>query len=119
FSPDGHHLATAEWDQKEQRGSISLWDVATPGKARPARTSILLDAPATCVAFSPGGDQLVTATGVKGASRPQVKVWEVSSGKLLKRLVAEGEPSAHREDVRYAVFTLDGQHLMTTSEDDT
>ncbi len=100
FSPDGHRIASASWDQ-----TAKVWDAATGRelltlKGHHFRLSSVL--------FSPNGQRIVT-----GSWDQTAKVWEAASGNLLGTLVG------HRGYVMSVAFSPDGQRIVTGSYDRT
>lgn len=81
LSADGRVVAVAE------RRRFRLLDVATGKEVR----SLPVDWPLLSVEFSPNGKLLVTADGVRG-----VCVWDVGTGKLLRRLAERFAPQLLR-----------------------
>jgi len=102
FSPDGRRLAVA------CRGKpIQLWDVDS-GKPRGV---IEGDGDAgTCVAISPDG-KWIAAGG--GPDAPTVRVWALSSGKMVKKL------AGHQGWLKQVEFSPDSKKLLSASEDTT
>ena len=100
FSPDGHRIVTASWDN-----TAKVWD-AESGRllfSLEGHTDVLWSA-----AFSPDSKRIATASADNTA-----KVWDAESGKLLLSL--EG----HLGHVRSAAFSPDGHRIATASTDKT
>ncbi|MFC1707571.1 WD40 repeat domain-containing protein [Planctomycetota bacterium] len=105
FSSEGRHLLTGGWD-----GTIRLWDVDTAklmSTYRNDRTRVRL------VKFTPDGKRFLSADGnpnLRGSGGDysiDIKVWEVASGKLARRL------SGHRNDVLAFDVSNDGRRLVS------
>jgi WD40 repeat protein len=115
FSPDGHTLASGNWDK-----SITLWDVDTGKvlhfiKGRTKRFWGLIDDHGeghedlvNSVAFSPDGNTLAS-----GGFDDAIKLWDVSSGKLLTTF------KGHSNFVLSVTFSPDGNMLASSSYDKT
>ena len=95
FSPDGHVLASGSW------GGVSVFDVAS-GEVR-----FTVDGTGG-VSFSPDGKTLAT-----GSNDKCVKLWDASSGKLVKALQTQPD---RIDDVTYS---HDGRWLAATWFDGT
>jgi WD40 repeat protein len=97
FSPNDSFLATA--------GGIDvrLWEIKQMDMKLGAKLSH--DAAVGAVAFNPDGKYLATASEDKA-----VRVWEVASGKELKKL-------QHKSWVRDVAFDTDSTYLATASGD--
>jgi WD40 repeat protein len=100
FSPDGHTLASACWDD-----TVTLWDVAT-GKALRS-ISGLADLP-TELAFSPDGHTLAISNG-----DDTVQLRDVATGQLLQTL------KGHTDQVLSIAFSADGKTIATGAYDNT
>jgi WD40 repeat protein len=97
YSPDGHHLATAGFDDK----TLRIWDVDAN------RPSIVTPAGVESVAFSPDGHRMAT-----GGIDQMVQVWNADTGEPL------GPPMAgHLGAVSSVAFSPDGHHLASGSYD--
>jgi len=136
WNPDGRRLGTTSWDN-----TVIVWD-ATSGKELLSLTCPGADK-ADSVAWSPGGERLVSAGGcvwdsngrmlqtLKGRCRYSIAwspdgaklaggsqdhttgVWDAASGKRLLML------SGHSMDVTRVAWSPDGRRLASTSFDDT
>jgi WD40 repeat protein len=94
FSPDGKTLSVGEAAGKDGE-QVSLWDVATGNRLR---TLSVVQNLSVRSAFSPDGDVLATWGNMysnpkgKEPSPPQtIQLWEVSTGKELRRVVIAGD----------------------------
>ncbi len=100
FSPDGQTIASASAD-----GTLKLWDL------RGQPLADLQDQSSNdwvySLAFSPNGQFLASASGTV------IKLWEVSSGQLLRVF------QDHADTVYDVEFCLDGQTLISASHDQT
>jgi WD40 repeat protein len=106
FSPDGSIVATASDD-----GDIRLWNVpdGTPrGDVLRGHTDWV-----QCLAFSPDGKQLASASGHPGDERA-VRRWDVATGTQL------GEPLlGHTAMLTWVAYSNDGKYLASASHDGT
>lgn len=97
FSTDGSLLLVASDGQLVQVWDVASWQlvaaVQQPGGVRWAR-------------FSPDGVRLLTTGGDLSA-----RLWEARTGKSLTTW------QGHAQQIRVAGFSLDGQHVVTASED--
>jgi WD40 repeat protein len=116
FSPDGQRILTASGD-----GTARLWDAAS------GRELIRLkghSGPLSMAAFSPDGRRVVTANASEIhdivpstvpwlASDNAARVWDAATGEQLVEL------RGHKEAVNTAMFSPDGQRIVTASRDST
>jgi WD40 repeat protein len=79
FSPDSSTLAVRSYD-----GTATLWDVAT-GSRRTQIASSQSDGGVCTIAFSPGGDRLLTGSQEPGDSHAAT-LWDIPSGKPIVRI---------------------------------
>jgi WD40 repeat protein len=100
FSPDGHTLASACWDD-----TITLWDVATGKVLR--SISGLADFPSDLV-FSPDGRTLAIGNGDN-----TIQLRDVATGQLLQTL------AGHTDGILSITFSADGKTLASGSFDNT
>jgi RNA polymerase sigma factor (sigma-70 family) len=91
FSPDGKYLASGGND-----GRIFVREAAT-GK-------VVRQLQGRCVAFSPDGRLLATATM---AQNPAIQIWDFATGRELRRLLG------HRATIFRLVFSPDGKTLAS------
>lgn len=64
--------------------------------------------PLSSIIFSPNGKYILTNSGGEEIA---LKLWEASSGKLLRTL------NAHTEGITSAIFSKDGKYIITTGKD--
>jgi eukaryotic-like serine/threonine-protein kinase len=105
FSVDGRRVATASYD-----GTVRVWDTGSGREIGPARWHTNDGAGMTLlfhVAFSPDGSRVVSA------GNRDARIWDVHSGAMLT------SPLTHANEVRFAAFSPDGQHVLTASLDRT
>src|SRR5262249_52941653 len=104
FSPDGKCLVSGStiWGQTKEAnvaGEAKVWD-AKRGKKRHPHTGHTRGV--NCVAYSPDGKQLATASMDKS-----VKVWDAQTGKELYSL------KGHAGAVNCVAFSPDGERLAS------
>lgn len=95
FSPDGVLLASGGRD-----GQVILWDVPARRESPPA---ISTTAPVLSLAFSPGGETLLTA------SEDQVSSWDVSARQLIPPIYR-----AQSDPLTSLALAPGGQSLLTS-----
>jgi WD40 repeat protein len=100
FSPDGHTLASACWDD-----TVTLWDVAAGKVLR--SISGFADFP-TALKFSPDGSTLAVSNGDN-----TIQLRDVATGQLLRTL------AGHTDQVLSVAFSADGKTLVSGSFDNT
>ena len=100
FSPDGHWVVTASWDN-----TARVWEAATGRELAVLRGH---EGPVSSAAFSPDGRWVVTASWDNTA-----RVWEATTGEEL------GVLRGHKDGVRSAAFSPDGRWVVTASDDGT
>jgi WD40 repeat protein len=96
FAPGGTFILTSGRDDKR----TTVWNASTFEEVEVIRTGLVVSA-----AFSPGGKRIATA----GTDRT-VRLWEVSTGRLLHRLPT---PSA----ISALTFSADGNWLVSGGSD--
>jgi WD40 repeat protein len=104
FSPDGRRAASAGLDQ-----AVRIWDTTTGAELHTLRGHY---GHVYSVAFSPDGQRLVSGSGEwleniypVNPGRPEVKVWDVATGRELA-----SHPAGERDVVGLA-FSPDGRSL--------
>jgi WD40 repeat protein/tRNA A-37 threonylcarbamoyl transferase component Bud32 len=103
FSKDGRRFVTDHFDKTGWYAEI--FDAES---CRSLKKFPLQKEEDECVAFSPDGQRIATASQDKTA-----RVWEVSTGNELLRI------TNHTDEVRGVVFSPDGQRILTASMDGT
>jgi WD40 repeat protein len=108
FSPDGNHLAVGELrlgdKDKPSTTVVKLWELDSPRPplSLPGHTGLI-----TCLAFSPSGKHLASAS-----LDQTVKIWDVSRGNELSVLHEEA-------GVLAVAISPDGRRIAAGSEDRT
>jgi len=93
YSPDGRLIAANDVD-----GPVRIWLAAT----REVSEILGSSGQTHCIAWSPNGELIATQEG------GQTKLWRASTRELLGIL-----PDPSLDEFRTAVFSPDGQHVMT------
>jgi WD40 repeat protein len=94
FSPDGKFMISASIDDK-----VRLWEIA---QDPPAHLCLEHESEIVSAVFAPDGGKVLTY------ARQSAQVWDVTSGKLLGKLLVPETPNYNR----VAVFTRDGRALV-------
>jgi WD40 repeat protein/tetratricopeptide (TPR) repeat protein/tRNA A-37 threonylcarbamoyl transferase component Bud32 len=113
FSPDGNKLVVAPATTGKVRPAPArVWDLTSGGRRPPAGQPLgqplLHTGPIKSVAFSPDGQQIVTASADGTAQR-----WDAASGQPV------GPALHHGQGVASACFAPDGRTLTTRDEQGT
>ncbi|GAA3449725.1 nSTAND1 domain-containing NTPase [Dactylosporangium matsuzakiense] len=98
YSPDGHHLASASYDE-----TVRVWDLDT-GQSR---TLTGHTGPVYTVAYSPDGHHLASASYDQ-----TVRVWDLDTGQ--SRVLG-----GYTEAVEAVAYSPDGYHLASAGDDRT
>ncbi len=99
FSPDGKSALSGGWDNR-----VIRWDVST---GRQIGKSLDHSVYVTCIAFSPEGRMIVTA------SHKCAQMWNADTGQPV------GYPLLHGRMVQAVAFSPDGRYVLTGSYDKT
>lgn len=118
FSPDGKLLVSAECGQRNKNSRcikkiIRIWDVATGEDINRITYEVVYENTPPLVLFSPDGlsvisttcDQLEITTGCVQSS---IRVWEVATGKEIRRITQLGEVISAR-------FSGNGKYILSSS----
>lgn len=99
FSPDGAHVLTFGADK-----TVRVWESFSPKPAGvPLRHPYIVNS----VSFNKVGTRIVTASSTGNTAR----IWDPATG------LAEAEPLKHGKGLTSAIFSPDGDHLVTTGWD--
>jgi eukaryotic-like serine/threonine-protein kinase len=103
FSPDGKTLAASTGDlfQPRKAGEIKLWDVASRAELRTLRGHA---GGISCVAYSPRGDRLTSAS-----ADGTVRIWDVATGAEVRAM------TGHKGVVFRVVWSPDGRWIASCS----
>jgi WD40 repeat protein/tetratricopeptide (TPR) repeat protein len=108
-------VAREKPNEPSGQGSVRVWTISAKGE--PTEIGRFeYDAPFTAASFSPDCKRLVAFTGE--GDRGVAVVWEVGSNNTPIVLKGQGS-DAHSEPITSAVFSENGDQLLTTSRDDT
>ena len=99
FSHDGHTLVSAD------RKQITVWDIS--GRSPPRFLTEHLEQP-ECIAFSPDGSLLASASGDQ-----TIRLWSTETWRSLAIL------RGHEKEVRSVSFSHDGKYLVSSGKDGT
>lgn len=100
FSADGSMLAGNGWQRNKFSGEINIWDVRT----RQLALTISNLKEVHALVFSPDGKLLAAGVGLN-----EVRVWSVSSGRLLWSVTP---PGAKDKKISQLIFSSDGKLLV-------
>lgn len=100
FTPDGKMIITAGFNKDPYQGIIKMWNANDGSLMRGMADGQSVD----CLAISHDGLKLAT-----GNFDHSVKIWEISTGKLLKILVG------HKNYVKSVTFSPDDQTVVASS----
>jgi WD40 repeat protein len=109
FAPDDKTLAALfVVDHKSKRSALALWDVAS-GKRRAVlhEATTFYGAPV----FSPEGRYIAARLGRSNGRPPEVKLWEVATGKEIGFFTASEEASFFHQ----LAFSSDGRRLAAAT----
>ena len=108
FSPDGRYILSAGNDKVPK-----LWDVSTSKILRTfGQSSSIFSNNVHHVAFSPDGRYIMTN------NNKIVKLWEVYTGREIRTFTRHSKDLS-KDFLRDAVFSPDGQHILTVGSDNT
>jgi WD40 repeat protein len=116
FSPDGHRIATADWNNQEKLAEVRLWDAAAGAEIRRFPR---LPYPVRGLAISPDGQKLAAGKLVSGELTPEqmaldpttIGIWNTENGERLHGLVIPSENPTHTPRVPFLAFSPDGTQL--------
>lgn len=118
-SPDNGIFATGSWTGEVQatrnrktgefhtiknNDPIRLWDAKTGH----LRSELAISSHVTSLAFSPGGELLVSCQGADPATQDPIWLWRVSTGKLIQKIKFPKNP---HNDTPTCGFSPDGTRL--------
>ena len=110
FSPNGKQIVASVDDRTDgfstgRQWTVGIWDARSGEEVRqfPGHSALI-----TSVAYSPDGQQIVTASVDRTA-----RIWDATSGKEVRHLVGHGAP------IWSAVFSPDGEQIVTACDDKT
>lgn len=127
LSRDGQYVALAGdapftgrltfWGGTEMPGQVQLWDIAS-GQLR---HTLEHQAEVSAIAFSPDGRYLLSGTGNLRETDGQVILWEVATGKEVRRFAGHSSGLIFKNlaGVSHVAFSPDGRYALSASHDRT
>jgi WD40 repeat protein len=108
FSPDGRYILSAGYDKAPK-----LWEVST-GKILHSfgGSSLIFSNGVNHVAFSPDIRYILVSNG------KTQKLWEIATGREIRTFTKHSEDLS-KDFLNNAVFSPDGQHILTVGSDKT
>ncbi len=106
FSPDGTVFASAGGVSGTEDCAIRLWDAADGNEQR----QFTEDHGVSSLAFAPDGKVLAS-----GSQLGRVRLWQVESGKELRRLAEPGDPTRSESEITAIAFAADGLTVAAAS----
>jgi roadblock/LC7 domain-containing protein len=121
FSPDGRHLicGASPWDwgyiigfSSQKPPTLKIYDVATGGEIRDFK--LQMEHYVAAVAYSPDGKYILSGGGLG-----KMNLWDISSGKSIKTVVASERGSILLPPARVNAVSVssDGQYALSGGSD--